>query len=190
MKTESENFSPQESLDLITSMINRAKGNVQKNSFYFLLWGWTIMVCNLGIYIMIRFLEMHDPFWIWLLTVPAALVSGLYGRKQEQSRTTSHLDNINKWLWIGFGVICFTIVIFGFKINYQINPVIICMSAVPTFVSGIMLKFKPLIIGGLLFWISGIILFMLPMEEQFLAAALAIASGYLVPGYLLKAKNS
>lgn len=190
MNPETENLSAQQSLDLITTMINQAKGNVQKNSFYFLLWGWTALVCNLGIYIMVRFLAIPYPFWIWLLTVPAAIASGLYGRKQEMKKTTTHLDQINKWLWIGYGIICFTVVLFGQKIHYQINPVITCVSAIPTFVSGIALRFRPLIIGGIFFWISGMIIFMLPMQEQFLMASVAIAVGFLVPGYMLRAKKA
>src|SRR5262245_30627021 len=139
MKPDSENLSAQESLDLITSMINQAKGNIHKNSFYFLLWGWTILICNLGVFVMLRFLHVANPFWIWLLTIPAWIISAIYGRNQEHSGTSTHLDQINKWLWICFGLICFTVVLFGYKINFQINPIICTVAAVPTFVSGIML---------------------------------------------------
>lgn len=189
MKPDSENFSAQESLDLITSMINQAKGNVQRNGFYFLLWGWTILLCNVGVYVMIRILHIPEPFWIWSLTIPVAIVSGIHGRNQERSGTGTHLDNINKWLWIWFGIICFTIVAFGYKINFQIGGIITCVAAVPTFVSGIMIRFRPLIIGGICFWASSIIIFLVPMPEQFLVSAVAIAIGYLVPGYMLKNRN-
>ena len=189
MNTENEKLSAQQSLDIISSMIAQAKGNVQKNAFYFLLWGWTILSCNLGIYLMIQFTDIRNPFWIWLLTVPAGIASMVYGRNQDRINTHTHLDTITKWLWIGYGVICFTIVAFGPKINWQINPVIITMSAVPTFVSGVMLRFRPLILGGLSFWICGIIIFFLPMKEQFLVSSIALALGYLVPGYQLKAKK-
>ena len=190
MKPDSENLSAQESLDIITSMINQAKGNVQRNAFYFLLWGWTIVACNLGVYVMLRLLQMQNPFWIWLLAIPAAIASGIYGMKQERSGTGTHLDKINKWLWIWFGIICFTVVAFGYKINYQIGGIITCVAAIPTFVSGVMLRFRPLIIGGICFWICGIIIFLLPVYEQFLVAAFAIAIGYVVPGYMLKNRNS
>ncbi|HRI79832.1 MAG TPA: hypothetical protein PLR06_09890 [Cyclobacteriaceae bacterium] len=189
MNTDNEKLSAQQSLDIISKMIEQAKGNVQKNSFYFLLWGWTILTCNLGIYIMIQFTDIGNPFWIWLLTIPAGIASSLHGRKQERIKSHTHLDAVNQWLWISFGVICFTIVAFGQKINWQINPIIICMSAVPTFVSGITLRFRPLILGGLSFWICGVIIFFLPVKEQFLLSSFAIAVGYLVPGYLLKSKK-
>lgn len=190
MNQENENLTAEQSLDLIASMIRQAKGNVQKNSFYFILWGWTIAVCNLGLFIMVTFTDISNPFWIWLLTIPAAFISMWHGRQEERESTiTHHLDTINKWLWMSYAVICFTIVMFGFKINYQLSPVILCMSAIPTFMSGIILKFRPLLISGVCFWICGAISFILPMNFQFLIASVAIATGYLVPGYLLKARK-
>ncbi len=39
MENKNESLNPQQSLDLITAMIEQAKGSVQKSSFHFLLWG-------------------------------------------------------------------------------------------------------------------------------------------------------
>lgn len=36
MKTTDDTLSPQQSLELISEMINQAKGNVRENSFYYL----------------------------------------------------------------------------------------------------------------------------------------------------------
>ena len=187
MNSEKENLSPQESLDVITSMIRQAKGNMRENSFYFLLWGWTIAIANLGVYLLIKFTHYPNPFLMFGLTIPAAIIAVIYGiRQDKRSIAPTLLDNINKWLWIGFGITCFIFAIFGRHIGWQINPVVITMCAVPTFLSGIMLRFKPLLYGGVLFWAFGVLSFLSPMESQFLLAAIAVTLGYLVPGYLLK----
>lgn len=187
MENKNETLNPQQSLDLITSMIRQAKGNVQKSSFHFLLWGWTIVIANLGVYFMLEFTGIKNPFIMFAITIPAAVISMLYGMKQgKKVSAPTVLDSIHMWLWIGFGINCFIMAAFGGKTNYQINPVIITMCAVPTFVSGVMLRFKPLIIGGALFWVFGIICFLVDPKIQFLVAALAVSVGYLVPGYMLK----
>jgi len=187
MENKNENLSAQQSFDLITSMIRQAKGNIQKSGFFFLLWGWTIVIANLGVYFMLEFTDFKNPFLIFSITIPAAVISMIYGMKQGKKITApTVLDSIHKWLWIGFGINCFILAVFGGKTNWQINPVIITMCAVPTFISGIMLKFKPLVIGGLLFWVFGIICFIVEPQTQFLVAALAVTVGYLVPGYMLK----
>lgn len=187
METKNDNLSAQESLNLISSMIQQAKGNMKYSSFYFLLWGWTIVIANLGVYFLMNFSDVKNPFVMFAVTIPAAIVSVVYGSRQAKAKLApTHLDTINTWLWIGFGITCFIFAAVGKQTNWQINPIIITMCAVPTFLSGIMLRFKPLIYGGISFWVFGIISFMVPTETQFLLAAIAVVLGYLIPGYLLK----
>lgn len=187
MTNEKEILTPKESLDVITSMIRQAKGNMKKSSFYFLLWGWTIVLANLGVFVLLRFTTITNPFLVFFITIPSAIISVIHGARQENRVTApTLLDNINKWLWSGFGITCFIFALFGNRIGWQINPVIITMCAVPTFVSGIMLRFKPLMLGGIAFWVCGIVSFLLPAELQFPLASVAVTLGYLIPGYLLK----
>src|SRR6185503_13334862 len=108
MENKNENLNPQQSLDLITSMIREARGNMQKSSFHFLLWGWTIVIANLGVYIMMEFTDIQNPFVIFAITIPSAVISMIYGMKQgEKIAAPTILNIINKWLWIGFGINCF-----------------------------------------------------------------------------------
>src|SRR5690606_36561120 len=100
--------------------------------------------------------------------------------------SVSHFDRITSCLWIMFGVVIFTLVFLGSTINYQLNPVILLIGSLPTLVSGIMIRFKPPILGGLIFWVSGIVSFLVSREFQPLVGAAAIIGGYLIPGYLLK----
>jgi hypothetical protein len=187
MNSETENLSPQQSLEMITSMIAQAKGNMQKNSFFFLLWGWTIAIANLGVYGLIKFTNYPNPFIFWAVAIPSAIISSVYGsRLEKNSGAVTHLDLINKWIWIGFGITTLIILFFGKQINWQINPVVLTMAALPTFVTGVILKFNPLKYGGIAFWATGILTFLVHDENQLLIAAVGISLGYLVPGYALK----
>lgn len=190
MKTSAENLSAEESLHIITSMINQAKGNVQKNSFYFLFWGWVVVIANLSVFTMLM-LNLSHPYYAWFIAVPAWLYTMLRSfRAGKKATNLTHLAKTNIWLWVTFGITILIVIFFGYKINYQISPLILLICATPTFVSGIILRFKPLIIGGILFWIFAILGFIVPFEYQTLIAAIAITTGYLVPGYLLKFKIS
>jgi hypothetical protein len=186
MKPDSENLSAQESLNIITAMIREAKGNVRKNSFYFLLWGWVIAAANFGMYLLIQF-HYERPYIVWSITIPTWIFSLYKGFKHDKSeRTTTHLEVINAWLWVCFGICIFTLVAVGSKINYQLNPLILTISSIPTFVSGIIIRFKPLMWGGVALWILGIVSFITPYDTQPLVGAVAVLCAYLVPGYLLK----
>jgi hypothetical protein len=189
MKT-SNDLSAQESLDIITSMILEAKGKVQRNNFFFLLWGWVVVIANVGMYTLTYF-DYSKPHIIWAITIPAwifTIVKSLSKRKSETSST--HFDKISMWLWMSYGLTIFILVAFGNKINYQLNPIILLLSAIPTVVSGTILKFRPLVAGGIAFWLGGIICFLTAPEVQPLVGAGTIIAGYLVPGYRLRNSES
>lgn len=185
---ENENLSARESLDLISNMIHQAQGKLQKSSFYFLLWGWVIAIANLGMYATLAFTDFDEyaPAW-WLLPIPAWAATMFYGNKQDkESAAVTHLDRINMWLWICAGIAILPIVLFGYKINYQINPLVLSLIAIPTFVSGIIMRFKPLLAGGVSFLLLSIVCFLVDYQTQYLIGGVAMLTGYLIPGYLLK----
>lgn len=190
MNNETEKLSPQQSLDLITAMINEAKGNVRNNSFYYLFWGWVLIVAHLGSFILNR-IDFDYPFAVWLIVIPAWIVSFLYGSNQskKENRITTHLERVNITLWITFGTLAVVIPFFGGFINYQINPIILLVGSMATITSGTILKFRPLMAGGVVFFVGGLLCFFMSSEIQSLVSAFTIAIGYLVPGYLLKSQK-
>ena len=178
-----------QSLDLITSMIREAKGNVQRNNFYFLFWGWIIVFANLGMFTL-TLLNYDRPYIVWLITIPAWIYTLItVFRKEKSAVAFTHFDRISGRLWLSYGVTIFILVAFGAKINFQLNPVILTISAVPTLVSGVILRFRPFVLGGIAFWIAGIVTFVCPFTYQPLVGAIAIVAGYIIPGYLLKKED-
>lgn len=187
MDNQTKPLTTEESLHLITAMIRQTKGNFQGQSFHFLLWGWVVALINLSIYLLINFTDFTAPYILWTLTIPAAIVSFLYGwRQSRKARVRTHLDRVNSSMWMCYGILIFTLIVFGDKLNWQLNPLILLITAVPTLVSGVILRFKPLMYGSVVFWLMGIICFMVTFEVQHLLATVAISLGYLLPGYLLK----
>jgi hypothetical protein len=186
---QKETLTPQESLDLISSMIKQAKGNVKYNSFYFLLWGWAIVFVNLVIYLLLTFTDLSNgkANLAWLSLLPVVLIYFIRGYTQtKKSPIVTHLEAVVGWLWITYFA---TILIIMGIINFQINSLILIITALPTFVTGKALKFKPLVVGGVLFWCFGITSFFIPFNVQYLVSSVAYGIGYLVPGYLLKRVN-
>lgn len=189
METPNHPLTTTQSLDIITKMIQEAKGNVTKNSIYLLLWGFVTIAANVGMFVLMN-AAYPQPFLVWFITIPAWIATIIIAFKSSRSsRTTSHLDRINACLWFSYGVAVFGIVAFGYKINFQLNPIILIMSSVPAFVSGIIIRFRPLIVGGILFWIFGIACFLVVGPWQYLVGAIAVLVGYVVPGVMLRNKN-
>jgi hypothetical protein len=188
MTTGDQDFSAKQSLDLIQSMIRQAQGNVQRNSFYFLLWGWIVTSANFGMYGLMKFTDYPYPYIVWLLTIPAWIITMVHGARESKSATPrTHLDKVTMWLWICYGLSILPFVFFMNEIRFNINPAILIVTAVPTFLSGILVKFRPLLFGGVNFYILGIVAFMVSPVDQYLVGGIAVVCGYLIPGYLLRA---
>lgn len=190
METEKPILTTQQSLDIITNMILQARGNVQRSSIYFIMWGLVVAAANIGMAILMM-LDYRHPYIVWLITIPAWLATFFITRRHtRESVSSSHLDRINMFLWYSYGVVVFTLVAFGFKINFQLNPVILVVSACPALVSGIVTRYRPLMIGGILFWLFGIICFLVSGPWQYLVGAIAVTCGHLVPGIMLRKKTN
>lgn len=67
-----------------------------------------------------------------------------------------------------------------------IQSIFILLYGLGTFVSGRLLQFKPLVVGGIINWIPVCAAVFFSFDYQMLFAAAAISSSYLLPGYLLK----
>ncbi len=183
-----EELSKDESLALITEMIGQAKRNVAKGgSFYFLLWGWVIALANLGHYLIDRFDWYEHPYIVWLIIIPAVIVTVLYSaRRDQRAKVISHYDRIYGQLWMAIFIAIIVLLTFMQKLDFNQNAVILLFSGLGTYLSGFLLKFKPLNIGGIALLVSAIIAFNVSVIDQYLVAAVGLVLGYLIPGYLLQ----
>lgn len=182
-------FSHEDSLKTIESMIHLAKGKVNNNSFYFILWGWVIFTGSLLTFILLK-INYPNPNMAWSVVIIGVVGSMFKGIKQgKTSNISSHLDKIYNGIWLVFGLNYIFIFLWAILTeNFAlINPFVTLIAGTCTILSGFTIRFKPLIIGGLLLWLAGAIGFFIG-EYQLLATAIGILLGYLIPGYLLKRK--
>lgn len=179
------------SLRIIAEAIENAKSNFKDNGFFYLLWGWLVLGASLLEYSLIQFTSTpyHWVGWPILMTL-GGIISGVYGyRLGKKATVKTIIDNTMIYLWYGFLISLLIIIVVGI-INHTswliLNPLIIVLYGLGTFVSGGILKFKPLIIGGILAWLIAIVAFFIQSEVQLLLMAFAIIVSYLIPGYMLK----
>ena len=177
----------EQSLEIITRMIAETKHNFRAGgSFFLLLWGWVVAICNFGHY----FLEVFGypmPYIVWLLVIPAAIATVMKSRTIGSKMVVkTHLDRIYNHIWIACSIGIAIVLVFMHEINMHHNPVILLLAGVGTYMTGIILRFKPIIFGAFALWLAGLVAFLIPGHEQNLLAGIAIIVGYLLPGYLLK----
>ncbi|AMQ55402.1 hypothetical protein [Algoriphagus sanaruensis] len=182
-------LSSSESLALITEMIQKAKKEAAGDgSFQLLLWGWVITLCNFGHYFLAKS-RYEMPYIVWLAVIPALGWSFAHEfKKRKASRIKTHLDDLLGQLWVAVFGGMVIVLAFMPALAFRHNPVILLLAAVGVFVTGAIIKDNSVKLGGLVLFLGSIIGFLLPVDEQYLVAGIAMVFGYLVPGYLLKNK--
>ena len=190
METNEKELSPQESLDLIQTMINKTKGSVADDSFHFLLWGWLVFGCCLTSYVLKIFVHYPNHFIVWWLMPVGGVISGVYGARQNrQKKVKSFLDEALDYLWIAIAISFIVLVIINILNGGAWQTAFtyyILLYAIGTFVSGSLIQFKPLIIGGLINFALAAISARLNYDNQLLLGSLAILISYIIPGHLLR----
>lgn len=182
-------FNGSESLALITEMIQRAKKEAAGDgSFQLLLWGWVISLCNFAHYFLTKS-GFEMPYVVWLAVIPATIWSFVHEWKaRKTARVKTHLDDFLGQLWLAVFVAMIITLSFMGVLDFHHNPVILGLAGVGVFSTGAIIRENSVKIGGAVLFFGSIVCFLLPVNEQYLAAGIAMVLGYLIPGYLLKSK--
>ncbi|MEM6641464.1 MAG: hypothetical protein AAF616_00680 [Bacteroidota bacterium] len=187
-----ENLTNEERLILISDMISQAKKNFASGgSFHFLLWGWVISLANFGHYFLEKFDLFDAPFIVWLITFPASVVSIWYGfAKSKNAPVRSHLDTVYSSIWISVFAMVIICLVFMAKLGFNHNPIILLFAGLGTFISGILMKYRPIKIGGIILWVGACMGLFSSVTDQQLIAGISVILGQLIPGYMLKKVES
>lgn len=187
MENEEKLMTGEESLKIITDMINKTKVNIRQSSFHLLLWGWLIFICSLSEYLLLKFSDYATPWYVWFFVIPGVFVSLIYGFVTgRKAKVHTYADMIYMCTWLAFLVAAVVLFIIVSKNMESIAPFILTLAAMPTFISGCIIRFKPLIYGGASFWILALVAYFAGPSVAPLAVPVAMLAGYLIPGYILR----
>lgn len=195
MENPDNNFSPQESLQLIESMINRAKDKYAEDGSMYLIWGWLVFICSLLQFLLLHVFQYEYHYIVWLVTIPFFIFQYFYvSKKQKQQKVVTYTDTIVGYVWITFAIV---IILLGFVVGMlttgeyftHIIHILLAVYGMPVFLTGVIVRFKPLTIGGIACWILCIIsCFITIYDYQFLLIPVAMLVAWIIPGYMLRTK--
>lgn len=187
-----EKFDEKDSLKLITEMINTAKHRLEDNSFFFLLWGWGVLISSLLHYVlMVQNVELHFLPWPIIMT-GCGIVSAIKGRNMgKKSVSVGYFDKFISTLWIFTGI---TIVLALFLLANvsDFKSAYVCvllLYGLGTLITGTVIRFVPLIVGGIFIWCCAIAFLWVDFPEALLLTGFSVLGGYIIPGYLLRARR-
>lgn len=193
---DNNNLTPKESFELINKAIANFKMNYKDNAKVFLLWGWTMSLASFTHFVILKILQRNEaheliaPFSLgnWAVFIGGTFVI-LYFMVQKMHRSKkliSHVDNFINILLQVTGYSMFIAIFLCIKLDIAPPPVMLLIAGILTTTIGLVIKFTPLIIGGMSFFVFSIATAFVPNESILLFTGASIITGYLIPGYLLK----
>jgi hypothetical protein len=188
MDNNIENFSPEESLRLIQTMIEKTKDTVADKSFYFLLWGWVVFIGALLQYVLKVYVGTPAHGAAWNVMFVGFIISIVHGARERKVRAKTYMDDNLRNIWICVGIVQVLIVAVFFKRGGWENcyTFFILLYSIGCFLTGRLLQFPPLVWGAVACWALAIVSTYLDIDGNMLLMAGAILVSYIIPGYLLR----
>lgn len=189
---ENQKFSAEQSLQLIQSMIEKAKQDVANNSFYLLLWGWLIFISALLNFGLMKFTSFEQPYLVWNLVWIGAIASIIKGIKDSKKIVVkTFIGETMKVFGISQAFLYFGLAFFfaKFELWHISFPLYILVYAVTCFFMGALMQFPLLKWTGLFCLPIMVIAVFVEFEWQLLLLALAILISYIIPGHILYMKE-
>lgn len=205
---DDKELNEQESLRIITQMIHKAKNNFHDTGIGPILWGSVIAICSLVTWARIHY-QFSLPFDIWLLTLVAIIPQiVITAREKKMRRAKSYDDSAIDYIWLAFGVSIFLLthinIVFINKLaqifkeyeaavgkwpNFNLSSfsasLMLLLYGFPTVITGAIMKFKPMLWGGIAGWICCVVSVYTNMQIDMLLTAFAAVVMWLIPGFIL-----
>jgi hypothetical protein len=190
MENNIEHESPltgEQSLQLITSMINKAKNEFFDTGVSALLWGTVITFCALVTFANC-WIKWAALDYVWFLTIAAVVPQVIIGiREGRERRYKTHEGDLIGGLWIAFSI---SIFIFSYVASThsfsQATSVYLILYSIPTFAIGLGRRFRPMIVGSIACWILAILSTFAPFPYIMLYLAAGAQLAWFIPGLILR----
>lgn len=178
-----------ESLQLITSMISKAKNDYEDTGIAALMWGSIITFCGL--------ITFANNWWniawlnnVWWLTaiaiIPQLIISN---SERKRKKFTTYNDDAMGGIWLSFAITLFLLSYYSNLFNVpNANSLFIIIYSIPTFATGYARRFRPMIIGGIACWVFAIAAMHVAFPYRMLLTAAAAQLAWFIPGLLLRSR--
>ena len=202
-----EKLTQQQSLEIITEMINRTQNKMRKNGGVHMIFrGYLVAATALAnILLMFPSEYRHQSFAVWWLMIPGTVVSVLMGRrKRREANVKTFTDSLIEPVWLRFAGVAFMLVAVVVVLSYRsgdrqvfaaMSPVIMILFGYAEYITAKICRFKAFLYGAYGFRTGAvvcIVVMLLPYENYYVCMAIQLGVyaacmilGAAVPGHRL-----
>lgn len=180
-------FTPSESLDLITNIILEAKSRFKDNGFAFIFIGLCCFISSLGQFILLKLEYYKVNYYPYFIMPVAGVITYFYYKKK---RSTVKSKNIIGTLLALFGVILgLNLTIAGFffweKFDIALLPFMLILFSLWPFLTGVLIRNRLFTALGLIVNIIAYCSFFIGMEYHPLVLSTVSLIGIVLPGIVI-----
>ncbi|MFA5330496.1 MAG: hypothetical protein WC384_22075 [Prolixibacteraceae bacterium] len=189
-----ENFDEKKSLKVIMEMIQVSKKKLRNDGILLLVWGYAASLPSLISYFkeilflpnrVMYFLKFADP----VLPV-LALAFTIYYIYTERKKVTTYIGTSLRYVWISlFGCMVLTNLIL-MNVTHEVNftlqhPLFMVLTAFAVLVTGVILRYKLIILGGVVFGILAYTASFMILHDQLFLDGIGWFLALAVPGHIM-----
>lgn len=187
---EEKNLNQNESLELISKMIKETRTNLERDGGgIYLLWGYLWLIVALAVYFLILETGDYRVQWLWFAMPIIGYPTMIYMLKKRDKGVVTFIGRVIGNIWISVGVAAGLLSLY-MLVDYNAYPILFVMALlvnVGVAISGLVIKFKPVIIAGFLGIALSFVMLMVSGMEQILVSAGFAVVMLIIPGHFLNA---
>jgi hypothetical protein len=184
---ENKDFTPEESLALITRVISEAKTRLRENGFSFIFLGLCSFASSLGQFILLKLGYYDINYYPYFIMPIAGAITFYYYKKKKHNPGSGNL--IGLLLMMAGLILAFNTMIAGFffweKFGIALVPFILILFSIWSVLTGILTKNRIFIISGIAINVIAYITFFISWNYHPLVLSIVSLTGIVVPGILL-----
>ena len=180
-----------ESLEIITRMIRNTQQKLERGAGGpFLIWGYATIITTLAVWVAIRLTMNYQFNYLWFM-IPVIGCIFMFIKKQPKGVCT-YIDKVISYIWIvlgGTGFLLSMMSILSVMWNFPILFIIIIIMGMGSVLTGLVINFKPVVIGGIIGLAISIPHHLInAYDVKMLTFILAFIMTYIIPGHILNHK--
>ncbi len=183
-----------ESIELIKDMIRKTKNAAAYSGDIYIIWGMLTLLAVLGTYLLVV-LKLYQYIWInWTAFMGGGFIYSVYHgiTRERRADLVTFAGRILGYTWFACGVslviLAFVAPLAGLYPTHMIPALVAIVIGIGYYITGKVVQWKLLVWLAFLWWVGGSGMMFVKTDSILLIFALLMSLGYLVPGFILRAK--
>jgi hypothetical protein len=179
--------SAEKQIETINNVINSTKENLKPISVNFIFWGLLITLMSLFHYAFPSLIHSSQLLYWTVLPLIGMILTVYYNIKiRKKAGYETYLSRVIKIIWGVFNLSWIYIIVLSFTLKsfHPVPPILFLLSII-LIITGLIIKFKPVTIGGIFLTIFTFYLNFNPEFNLLLVNVVGVSLGMLVPGLSL-----